>query len=539
MVADRVRHEEMPMNDKSSSLWAPLRFSSFRWLWLGALAMNLAIWMQNVGAAWLMVSLTTSPMLVALVQTAISLPSFFFGLPGGVFADIFNRRRYLLVTHSGMLLASIALVSGCVAGAVGPFALLALTFAFGIGFALQGPAWYTTQAESVPREFMPSAMALSSVSYSAARAVGPALAGGVVAVSGVISVFVACTALLVGSVLVVACMRRVDDAPTIPVETLWSGLRSALRYAKYSDVIRGQCLRTLAFVGGGSALWALLAVVASDSGGAGGYGILLGSIGAGTMFGAVILPVLRDRMELNRMIALACIVYALSMFIVAQSDWTVLQCGALFVAGIGWMCVATSNLVAIQSAVPPWIRARSVAIYMLIFQGALAIGGAGWGAVASHLGTRQALMLAAVFTLLSIWIMQRYQARIGNEAEVTPSAGELPLFCASNLEPSDGPVAVQIAYQVRSEDRDEFLRRIRAMGIQRQRDGAVFWRVYRELERPGWYTERFIVDSWSDYLRHQARATVADREIEAGIHGLHCGDHPPTVSHFVSEEAAT
>ncbi|MBG6287048.1 MFS transporter [Pseudomonas nitroreducens] len=527
------------MNDNSGSLWAPLRFPAFRWLWLGALAMNLAIWMQNVGAAWLMVSLTTSPMLVALVQTAISLPSFFFGLPGGVFADIFNRQRYLLVTHAGMLLASVTLVGVCAAGVVGPWALLGLTFAFGIGFALQGPAWYTTQAESVPRAFMASAMALSSVSYSAARAVGPALAGGVVAVSGVVSVFIVCTVLLCGSLLVVACMRRPADGSTLPVESLWSGLRSALRYARHSSVIRGQCLRTIAFVSAASALWALLAVVARDSGGAGGYGLLLGSIGAGTMFGALILPVLRARLELNRMIAFACVVYALGMFVVAQTHLAWLQCTALFIAGIGWMCIGTSNLVAIQSAVPPWIRARSVAIYMLVFQGALAIGGAAWGAVASHFGTRVALMLAAAVTLLSLWVMQRYQARLGEESEVTPSTGELPLFSFAHLEPSEGPVAVQIAYQVRPEDREEFLRRIQVMGIQRRRDGAGFWRVYRELERPAWYMERFIVDSWSDYLRHQARTTMADREAEARVRDLHCGEQPPTVSHYISEAAAS
>ncbi|KSG99934.2 MFS transporter [Pseudomonas aeruginosa] len=363
------------MTDSTSSLWAPLRFPTFRWLWLGALAMNLAIWMQNVGAAWLMVSLTTSPMLVALVQTAISLPAFFFGLPGGVFADIFNRRSYLLVTQVGMLLAALALVLACVSGLVGPMLLLGLTFAFGIGFALQGPAWYTTQAESVPRGFLASALALSSVSYSSARAIGPALAGGVVAVSGIVSVFVICAILLLGSLLVVLHMRRTEHAHALPAESLWSGLRGALRYARHSAVMRAQCLRTLAFVTAGSGLWALLAVVASESGGAGGYGLLLGSVGAGTMFGALVLPVLRSRLEINRMLAVACLAYALGVLVVAQLENIWIQCGALFVAGIGWMCVGTTNLVAIQSAVPPWIRARSVAIYMLVFQGSLAMGG--------------------------------------------------------------------------------------------------------------------------------------------------------------------
>lgn len=523
------------MTDSTSSLWAPLRFPSFRWLWLGALAMNLAIWMQNVGAAWLMVSLTTSPMLVALVQTAISLPAFFFGLPGGVFADIFNRRSYLLVTQVGMLLAALALVLACVSGLVGPMLLLGLTFAFGIGFALQGPAWYTTQAESVPRGFLASALALSSVSYSSARAIGPALAGGVVAVSGIVSVFVICAILLLGSLLVVLHMRRTEHAHALPAESLWSGLRGALRYARHSAVIRAQCLRTLAFVTAGSGLWALLAVVASESGGAGGYGLLLGSVGAGTMFGALVLPVLRSRLEINRMLAVACLAYALGVLVVAQLENIWIQCGALFVAGIGWMCVGTTNLVAIQSAVPPWIRARSVAIYMLVFQGSLAMGGAAWGLVATQMGTREALLVSSIAVAISLLVMWRHPTRLGEEAEVTPSTSEVPVFSFAELQPQDGPVAIQIAYQVHEEDRQEFLRRIHAVGVKRRRDGAGFWRLYRELEQPDWYVERFIVDSWSDYLRQQTRATLADREAEAQVLALHRGEGPPRVSHYVNE----
>ncbi|MBA1204285.1 MFS transporter [Pseudomonas capeferrum] len=523
------------MTDSSNSLWAPLRFRSFRWLWLGALAMNLAIWMQNVGAAWLMVSLSSSPMLVALVQTAISLPSFFFGLPGGVFADIFDRRRYLLLTHLGMLLAALALVGFCITGMIGPWSLLALTFAFGIGFALQGPAWYTTQAEAVPRDFMASAMALSSVSYSAARAVGPALAGGVLAVSGIVSVFLICTALLLGSVLVVTFMSKPTMDLTLPAQGVWAGLRDALRYARYSQVVRSQCLRTLAFVGAGSALWALLPVIASGSGGAGNYGLLLGSIGVGTLCGALFLPMLKARLEINQLVTFACLIYALGMLVVAQVPNPVMQCVALFFAGMGWLGVGTVNLVAIQSTVPPWIRARSVAIYMLAFQGSLALGGAAWGAVATHIGAGEALLVASLMVVLSLLVMRRYRARVGEEAEVTPSGHEVPGFSFTHLQPEDGPVTVQFAYQIRAEDRVEFLRRVHAMGLNRRRDGASFWCIYRELERPGWYMERFTVDSWSDYVRQQSRSTQADREAQERVRKLHVGDQGPELSHCIAE----
>ncbi|MDB6052118.1 MAG: putative major facilitator superfamily transporter [Pseudomonas sp.] len=523
------------MTDTSNSLWAPLRFAPFRALWLGALAMNLAIWMQNVGAAWLMVSLTTSPLLVALVQTAISLPAFFFGLPGGVFADIFNRRRYLLLTQLGMLFTAAVLITCSALGLVSPWLLLGLTFCFGIGFALQGPAWYTTQAESVPRALMPSALALSSLSYSSARAVGPALAGSVVAVSGVISVFVICGVLLLGSLVVVMRMTAPERDNSLAPETLWAGLRGTIRYVRHSEVMRVQCLRTLTFVGAASGVWALLPVIASESGGAGSYGVLLGSLGVGTMLGAFLMPVLRARMSLNLMLGLAALLYAANCLIVGLVPNTSVRCVALFMAGIGWLAVGTTNLVAIQSSVPPWIRARAVAIYMLVFQGALAIGGALWGAVASHIGSRQALVIASVGVALSMLVMWRYPARLGDDAEVTPSDIGLPAVSFPELNFREGPVAVQIAYEIRQEAREEFLRQIGGVGIQRRRDGASFWRIYRELNHPDCYLERFIVDSWTDYLRHQRRTTLADQLAESKVRALHCGDNPPVVSHFIGE----
>lgn len=409
----------------TDSLWAPLRFPAFRWLWLGALAMNLAIWMQSVGAAWVMVSLTTSPLLVALVQTAISLPSFLFGLPGGVFADVFDRRNYLLVTHSAMLASAVVLVICCALGWLGPWTLLFLTFAFGIGFAMQGPAWYTSQAESVPMAFMGSAMALSSVSYSSARAVGPAIAGGLVSVSGVTMVFAACGLLLSGSLLAVMTLRSPPRDTSAPAQTLRSGLAGAVSFARNSRVIRDQSLRTVAFVSAGSALWALLPVVASESAGAGGYGMLLGSIGAGTLFGALLITGLRQRMGINGMLALACAAYTLGTVVLALISNVWLQAPALFLAGIGWMLIGTSNLAAIQMAVPSHVRARSVAIYMLVFQGSMAIGGAFWGLVAIQTGTRIALLLAAAMTVFALWVMYRLAipaVSSSGDAALEPSA---------------------------------------------------------------------------------------------------------------------
>ncbi len=517
--------------------WAPFRVKAFCWLWLGALAVNLALWMQNVGAAWMMLTLTTSPLMVALVQTAVSLPSFFFGLPGGVFADIFNRRSYLMVTQAGMLLAALVLVACAWFGLITPVLLLALTFAFGIGFALMGPAWYSAQAESVPRLLMPSALALSSVSYSSARAVGPALAGGVVAVSGIVSVFAICALLLFASLLVICFMRSPVRDSSLPPETLLAGLRGAVRYTRYSQVMRWQILRTTVFVAAGSGMWALLPLVASESGGdAGRYGLLLGSIGAGTMFGALVLPAMRARLEVNRLITVACALFAVGGGVVAAFDNILVLCTALFFAGIGWMCVGTTNLVAIQTVVPSWIRARAVAIYMLVFQGALAIGGAAWGVLASYISLSETLGLASLVVLASVLVMWRYPIRLGEEADVMPSDVELPGYIAEPDAQQEGPVAVQVSYQVDAASKDEFLALVSKLGIKRRRNGASFWRLYREMEQPLHYQERFMVDSWSDYVRQQSRLTVADLNLERRVRALHVGEQPPRVVHFIGEK---
>lgn len=517
--------------------WAPFRVKTFCWLWLGAMAVNLALWMQNVGAAWMMLTLSTSPLMVALVQTAVSLPSFFFGLPGGVFADIFNRRRYLLFTQTGMLLAALMLVVCTWLGLLTPVLLLALTFAFGIGFALMGPAWYSAQAESVPRLLMPSALALSSVSYSSARAIGPAIAGGVVAVSGIVSVFVICVLLLFGSLLVICFMRSPARDSTLPPETLLAGLLGAVRFTRYSQVMRWQILRTAGFVAAGSGMWALLPLVASDSGGsASSYGLLLGSIGAGTMFGALLLPAMRARFDINRLVAVGCVLFATGGGVVAMLDGIVVLCAALFLGGIGWMWVATTNLVAIQTVVPSWIRARAVAIYMLVFQGSLAIGGAAWGLLANYLSLSATLGAASLAVLASVLVMQRYPVRLGDEADVMPAEASSPGYKAGADVSADGPLAVQVSYQIAPANRDEFIALVSELGIKRRRNGASFWRLYREMEHPLRYQERFIVDSWADYVRQQSRLTVADLNLEKQVQALHAGSQSPMVAYFIGEE---
>src|SRR5262249_43129037 len=167
-----------------ASAYAPLRQPVFRALWLASLVSNLGTWLQNVGAGWLMTGLTPSPLMAALVQAATTLPVFLLALPAGALADVIGRRRLLLVAQGWMLAAAAALAAVTAAGVVTPWLLLALTFALGLGFALNAPAWQAVVPELVPRGEVPAAIALNGVSMNASRAVGPALGGVLVAAAG-------------------------------------------------------------------------------------------------------------------------------------------------------------------------------------------------------------------------------------------------------------------------------------------------------------------------------------------------------------------
>lgn len=523
--------------EQREKVWTSLGVPAFRSLWIGNVTMNLAIWMQAVAAAWMMVSLHASPLMVALIQTAAALPSFILGLPGGVMADMVDRRRYLRWVIGFMICSSVLLCALALQGALTPWLLLALTFSLGCGFALQGPAWFTVQTESVPRALLPSALSLSAVSYSSARAVGPAVAGALVSGFGVTLVFVCNVGLLLVTMVAVQRWKGEQRDSAMPPEDLLSGMRSALRYVRHSDVMRVQIIRTIAFAFVASAMWALMPMIAREmlSSGASGYGLLLGSIGGGSVAGALLLPRLKALTEMNRMMAVCGVVYGLATLLIAFVAQLEVVCVLLFVAGVAWVGIGNTNMLALQSAVPGWIRGRSVAIYMLVFQGAMAAGSAFWGAVAAAMGTSMALLLSALLMIGVLLVMWRLPARMGGDAEATDSGVSFDTPLAGANPSARAVVSVQIEYHIAPSNREEFLRLVVEMGKARRRDGASFWRLLRDLDRDSVYIERFLADSWDQYLRQRSRATLADRDAEEKLASLHVGSAPPRMTHFASE----
>src|SRR4051794_1969175 len=167
-----------------AAAYAPLRHSAFRMLWIATLASNTGLWIQNTGAGWLMTSLAPSPVMVSLVQAASMLPVFLFALPGGVLADILDRRLTLIAAQIWVVVAGLLLAGLAVMGWLGAWGLLALTFLIGAGTAVIFPAWAAVIPELVPRDDLVQAVALNGVGFNLARAFGPALGGVAMAAAG-------------------------------------------------------------------------------------------------------------------------------------------------------------------------------------------------------------------------------------------------------------------------------------------------------------------------------------------------------------------
>lgn len=284
-------------NPGPASLWRPLiRSTNFRNLLLANVVSDIGTFMQNVGAAWLMVSLNAGPAYVALTQTASALPFFLLALPAGAIGDIVNRRKLILYAEIWMVSVAAILSALTTAGITSPLLLLILTFALASGDAFESPTWRAVLPELVEKEDLAAASALNGIEFNFARAVGPALAGALVAFAGVGAAFLINTVSFAGVILVVARWKRTPVRRTTPPETVAGATRAAIRYVRYSPEIRTLLARSGLVMFFASGLMALLPSIARRiSSSSVDYGILLGAFGSGAVLGALLLQKLRSR----------------------------------------------------------------------------------------------------------------------------------------------------------------------------------------------------------------------------------------------------
>ncbi|MBA2961132.1 MULTISPECIES: MFS transporter [Ramlibacter] len=527
------------MSSSSNSIWSPLRLPTFRGLWAGSAVYFTGNAMQVMAASWLMVERTGSSFLAALVQTAVFLPMFLLALPAGVLADTSDRRT-LIVRSLGVQVGVLVLLSLlALLGWAGPAVLLAFTFAAGCCTALLSPAWNTSVADTVPRADMPQAITAMSIAWNSARALGPSIAGFIFAALGAGWVFVVAVLSAVAMLLVVRRWPPAAHAKSpLPAERLWSGTLAGLRYARHSPIILAQLLRTVAYSGAGSALWALLPAIAAQhlQLGAAGFGFLMGCLGTGAVATGLVLGKLRARLGLERLVAIGCLVFAAVMLVSAFVRIPTVVFVALAIGGAAWMAVMATFNTATQSSAPPWVRSRAVALHTVSALGSFAIGSAFWGAVSGVAGVPAALSVAALAMTAGIFLARAFPLRMGDAQDVTPGVGLFEdVFATEQPLPDDGPVSVEVGYRIRAGEAEEFLQAVSRLRASRRRDGATFWRVYRDLADPSRYVERFIVASWADYLHQRARATLADQELEAAVREFLRDGEAVTTQHYIAE----
>jgi MFS family permease len=503
---------------------APLRYSTFRRIWLASLLSNLGLLIQAVGAAWAMIQMTSSADKVALVQTALMLPVMLISMPAGAIADMYDRRIVALVSLSIALSGATALTVLAWLGRVTPETLLALCFVVGSGMALFGPAWQSSVTEQVPAETLPSAVALNGISYNIARSFGPAIGGIVVASAGAVAAFAANALLYIPLLVVLFLWRRTSEPSRLPRERLNRAIVSGVRYIANSPSIRIVLARTLVTGLIGGSVSALMPLVARDllHGGAQTYGIMLGAFGMGAVIGALNITEVRKRMSGEAAIRACALSMGGAIAAVALSREPVLTAAALVIAGAVWMLAVALFNIGVQLSAPRWVAGRSLAAFQASIAGGIAIGSWGWGRLTDMVGVEAALLVSAalmlVSPLLGLWLrMPRVGAR-NEDAEVLADP-EVQL----SLTARSGPLVVEIEYRVAQDSARAFHNVMQEVQLSRQRNGAYGWSIARDIADPELWTERYHCPTWLDYLRQRNRSTQSERALHQLAMDFHLG----------------
>ena len=529
----------------------PLSEPLFRNLWIASTVSNLGGWMQDTAGTWLMAVLTPSPLLIALMQTAASLPVVMLGLIAGATADIFDRRRLLIFWQAWMLGAVAILSVLTFFQVISPWVLLTLTFLLNIGAAMNSPAWQAIVPEVVPRSQLPDAVSLNSAGFNLAKAVGPALGGLIVAAfvhadTGSAWVFLLNSLSFVGVIVVLYRWQRNPlFKSALPTERIFGSMRSGLRYVRFAPALQNALVRSLIFTFFASAIWALLAVVARRDlhgaiAGALGYGILNGAMGLGAVIGATSLPRVRRHLSADAIIAVSTGVFVATMAVLGlfRQPWAIIP--MLVAAGFAWTSAMSTLNLAVQISVPAWVQARALGAYQTTFAGGMAIGSVIWGVIAEHLSTPKSLLTASIGLAVTLPLSLRFHVMRGELPDLSPHTYTQPApQLAIEQSENEGPIRISIDYLIDTEDYDAFIHTMYRLRDVRLRDGAIRWGVYRDLSDPRRVSETFMMESWLDFLRQRERFTTSDRAIRDEAWSFHRGEGMPPTSYLLYAKETT
>ncbi|MES2941691.1 MAG: MFS transporter [Pseudomonadota bacterium] len=532
-MPEELRPNPTPIDPQELSAWAPLKVPVFRMLWGTWLTANICMWMSDVAAAWMMTSMTTTPLWVALVQSAATMPVFLLGLPSGALADILDRRRYFIITQFWIATVATLLCVAVVSGVMTPPLLLALTFANGVGLAMRWPVFAAIVPELVQRVQLPAALALNGIAMNASRIVGPLLAGALIASAGTEYVFVLNAVLSVISGFVIMRWRRVHAPSPLGREKLLSAMRVGLQYVRQSSRLRAVLLRVALFFLHSTALLALLPLIARGlhGGDAGTFTLLLAAMGVGAIVAALNLPRLRQLMPRDTLVIRSTMLQSVSTAVMAIAPNAWVAVPAMLLNGAAWICCANSLSVSAQLALPDWVRARGMSMYQMAIMGASALGAAVWGQVATVSSVQTGLLVAAVSGTLTMLLAQHFVVDLSIEEDLTPSREfKVPV---ADEPPGTGHVVASIEYFIDPMRTEEFRAVMQESRRSRLRQGALDWALLRDVGKPGRYVEQIVDESWTEHLRRFDRVTASDVSLRERKLAFHLGEDPPHVSRCV------
>ncbi|NVP57275.1 MFS transporter [Mycoplana rhizolycopersici] len=514
--------------------FAPLRQTVFAVLWGATVLGNTGSFMRDVASSWLVTDLSSAPAAVAMIQAAGTLPIFLLAIPAGVLSDIVDRRKLLIGVQVLLACVSITLMGLSYFRMLTVEALVGLTFLGGVGAALVAPAWQAIVPELVPRRDLKSAIALNSLGINIARSIGPAAGGLILASFGAAMTYGADVASYLFVIAALLWWKRPKEDPGELSEHFAGAFRAGLRYARASRELHVVLLRAAIFFAFASSVWALLPLVARNllGGTAGFYGVLLGAVGAGAIGGAILLPKLRTRLSSDALLLVSVGGTAGVMLLLSLAPPQWLAVIILLVLGAAWITALTTLNGVAQSILPNWVRGRALAIYLTVFNGAMAAGSLGWGFVAEAIGVPQTLVVSAIALVVAGLVMHRVKLPLG-EADLVPSNHWPEPLIATPVAHDRGPVMILIEYRVDKVNRSAFLHLLDNLSRERQRDGAYSWGVTEDAANPELIVEWFFAESWAEHMRQHARVSNTDADIQLQLLQYHRGPERPVVRHFL------
>jgi len=383
--------------------FASLSYPDYRYLWSGALLSNTGTWIQTVALGWFIFQITRSEFLLGLVNFASSLPTLFLTLVGGVVADRYEKRS-LLITSQAVLM-TLALLLGVLTSLnlANVANIIFISLIAGVAASFNFPAWQALIPELVPRKDLMNAVALNSAQFNAARLIGPAIAGIIIAQLGVAYPFYINSLSFLAVILALILIKPRPVEKHKITENIWQNLINGISYARSKTSTATILLTTGILTIFGMSHTALIPAIAEDvlNVGPSGLGYLVAASGFGAVFGALLVASLSHTVDRKSLIKTGILSYSVFLFIFALSNTFIISLIAQVGIGVSFLVAISSANTSLQVSTPPKIRGRVMSLFVWAFIGFYPIGSFWVGSIAQLIGSPAALIINAAVLLLT------------------------------------------------------------------------------------------------------------------------------------------